>query len=174
MGSDTYRQVAQRMRQALEEKNMTLAEAARQMKKPSGTLSKWLSGGPNGQMPRPAALESYAQVVGKPVRWFYGEEDGLEPQDIGEAVKAALIRFLAAAAAGEDLGDLLEKEYGPLSPSERALWHLGSAQVIQEGLQKDLGLSYELLTDQERREVIGQVAQWLVGRLHSPNGSRHQ
>jgi transcriptional regulator with XRE-family HTH domain len=153
--------VGRRMKQAAEEVHMTGYEIARQIGVPHSTVYKWWNG---QQSPRRANMIDYARVTRKTFGWFYGDHTEAESD---QKLKGTLLRFLSEVMAGKDLGDLLEKEFGPMPEAERVLWSLHT-QTMRSGLQSDFDRVVQGLTAAERQEVLAQAADYALRARGAP------
>lgn len=147
--------VGQRMKKAANELHLTGFEVGERLGIPHNTVYKWWGG---QQLPRKDTMIEYARLVKKPFGWFYGDEAS-EARD--SRIKSTLIRFLAEIAAGADVADLLEAEFGPMSEDTRALWSLHT-RTLRGGLQSDAERHLTGLTPPERQEALELLADFAL------------
>jgi len=124
---------ADRLRESAHARGYTAQSIAGVVGVEPGTVRSWWQGRSH---PRPGALSRYAAAVGRPISWFYGEEDagppGLAVYAAGSAAEAPAADYRLSdlarrVAGGEPLGQALGTVTGHDGSSRAEARHWESA-----------------------------------------------
>jgi transcriptional regulator with XRE-family HTH domain len=153
-GSEEQAAIGRRMKAAAVQAGMNAYQIADQMGVKPTTIYRWWYG---ERAPSTALLTDYAGLVGKPVGYFYeyeGEE--AEPREVA----SVLLCWADLLMAGEEPGaafDRVTGEPGELTPRERQKLAT-AANRMREDLIQAAGGDWALLTEEQRRQILHQIA----------------
>ncbi len=151
---DQKAEMGHRIKKAAEEAGLSGYAIAKRLKVHFPTVYRWLRG---DRMPAPALLQAYADLVGKPVAYFYGQEEENErPQEVADLLLAWAERLMAGEEPGRAF-DRVTGEPTELGPPERQQL-ASAAAAMREDLIQASGGDWDLLTEPQRRQILRQIA----------------
>jgi len=157
--------MGQRLRAAAVEAGLSAAEIAAQLAVTSLTVYRWRWG---QRAPAPPKLQAYAAFVGKPVAFFYAAEP--EPPPRPRELSDLLLTWANLLMAGERSPAAFDRAVGDrrqLTPPERRRLTAVAARM-REDLTRAAGGDWEFLTEEERREILEQIARLAERRRAAP------
>jgi len=147
--------IGRRMKAAAIQAKLSAYEIARRLGVKGATVYRWWYA---ERTPSSEMMAAYAKVVGKPVRSFYGEEENEdEPREIAQF----LLGWADLLMAGEEPGTAFDRVIGEpeeLTPRERQKL-AAAAPRMREDLTSAAGGDWALLTDEQRHQILRQIAQ---------------
>jgi transcriptional regulator with XRE-family HTH domain len=158
--------LGQLMGQAMQEAGLKSGEVARRMGlSDQSTIDRWVRG---ERVPLATYLARFAEVVGKPMEYFFGATRGSLQRTLADA----MLDFAdMVMGAGRSAPGALERVFGqaaPISDEERR--RLAEATpAIREGIRRLAGMDWDLLSETQKREVLDQVLALYHERAAAPD-----
>lgn len=146
-----------RMKMMIKRSGMTQREVAEKMGIPETTLSRYIR---QDREPLGPYLRAFALAVGCSVESLYREDDAI----VKEEVMELWLKTANLVMAGEPVGSAVEKGSGTPLPEED--WRMLSEQTgnIRHILRQESDGDWDLLRDEEKREILGRIAKLAAGQ----------
>ncbi len=153
--------IGQRMRAAAREAGLSAYQIAPQLGVKAWAVYRWWDG---ERTPSSELMIAYARLVGKPVGFFYGQEN--EAAEPSRELVELLFGWAQLLMAGEELSAAFDRASGDpetLTPTEREQL-AAAAPRMREDLTRAAGGDWDLLTEAEQRQILDQIARLVEQR----------
>lgn len=146
--------VGKRMKAAAVQSGLSAYKIADQLGVKASTIYRWWYG---ERAPSSELLTRYANLLGKPVGYFYGQEkEEAEPREIVDV----LVCWADLLMSGEEPGTAFDRVTGEpdeLTPRERQKLAVAASEMRNDLIQA-AGGDWALLTEEQRRQILHQIA----------------
>ena len=153
MAPEGKKRLGERMKELIKRSGRLQREIAEEMGVPEATLSRYVRG---DREPAGPYLRSFARAVGCTTEALYREDDEVLTTELMDL----LLRIANLVKVGENTAAAVEKTTEVRLTVEE--WQMLAAKTanIRMAIDLESGGNWDLLRDEEKREVLERIAQW--------------